>query len=148
MRFASFALLAALAVSCSRRPPDATPDGAVREWIDRMSAQETDPIEARSAWDLLSRGTHEALEKRADRASLIEGHHVEARDVLAPGRFALRFTPTRFTPTVQGTTATVDVAGAEPSDHATVRCVKEGKVWRVDLALPELTDLPRRPDAP
>ena len=148
MRLASFALLAALVASCSRPPPDATPDGAVREWIDRMSAQETDPAEARSAWDLLSHATHEALEKRAERASLIEGRHVEARDVLAPGRFALRFTPTRYTTSVQGATATVDVAGREPTDRASVRCVKEGKVWRVDLALPELTDLPRRPDVP
>lgn len=148
MRFASFVLLTALAAACSRPPPDATPDGAVREWIDRMSAEESDPTEARSAWELLSRGTHEALEKRAQRASLIEGRHVEARDVLAPGRFSLRFTPTRFTPRVQGATATVDVAGPEPTDRATLHCVREGKRWRVDLALPELTELPRRPDAP
>ena len=148
MRFASFVLLTALGAACSRPAPDATPDGAVREWIDRMSAEQTDPTEARSAWELLSHGTHEALEKRAERASVIEGRRVEARGVLAPGRFALRFTPARFTSNVQGATAAVDVAGPEPTDHATVRCVKEGKVWRVDLALPELTDLPHRPDAP
>lgn len=148
MRFALLALLTAFLASCSRAPPDATPDGAVREWIDRMSAGQADPVEARSAWDLLSKATHESLEKRAERASLIEGRRVEARDVLAPGRFALRFTPKRFATNVQGAAATVEVSGDEPTDRAAIHCVREGRVWRVDLALPELTELPHRPDVP
>ena len=118
----------------------------MREWIDRMSAQEVDPSEARAAYALLSKGTHEALEKRAERASLIEGHRVDAHEVLAPGRFGLRFSPKHFATTITGDTATVVVTGDEATDRATVRCVKEGSAWRVDLALPELTELPHRPD--
>jgi len=38
------------------------------------------------------------------------------------------------------------VSGDEPTDHATLHCVKEGAAWRIDLALPELMDLPRRQD--
>ena len=148
MRFAPIVFLAAALAACSRPPPDATPDGAVREWIDRMTAAETDPSEARAAWDMLSKPTHEALEKRAERARLIEGRRVDPREVLAPGRFALRFTPKHWATHVEGATATVDVTGDEPNDHATVRCLREGKLWRVDLALPELTELPHRPDAP
>lgn len=146
MRFLPW--LAALALACSRPAPDATPEGAVREWIDRMSDSRSDPAESRAAWALLSQKTHEALEKRAERASLIEGRRIDARDVLAPGRFALRFTPTRYETSIQGSSATVDVVGAEATDHATLHCIKEGKGWRVDLALPELTELPHRPDAP
>ena len=148
MRFAPLALLAFALAACSRAAPDATPDGAVREWIDRMSESQSDPAESRAAWALLSQATHESLEKRAERASLIEGRRIEARDVLAPGRFGLRFTPTRYATTVQGSNATVEVSGPEPTDRATVHCVKEPKGWRVDLALPELTELPHRPDAP
>jgi hypothetical protein len=142
----ALALLAALALSCSRPPPDATPDGAVREWIDRMNAQVDDPREAPAAYALLSKATHENLEKRAERASLIEGRHASGFEMLATGRFALRFAPKRFASRVDGNQATVEVTGEGPDQHATVHCVKEGRVWRVDLALPELTELPRRSD--
>jgi hypothetical protein len=143
-----FALLTALLVSCSRPAPDATPEGVLHEWIDRMNAQVTDPHEAPAAYALLSKATHAELEKRAERASLIEGHRASGYEMLASGRFSLRFAPKHYATTITGDTATVVVTGVDPTEHATVRCVKEGRVWRVDLALPELTELPRRPDAP
>jgi hypothetical protein len=148
VRFWALALLTAALLSCSRPPPDATPEGVLREWIDRMNAQVTDPHEGPAAYALLSRATHAELEKRAERASLIEGHHASGYDMLASGRFALRFAPTHFATTIAGDSATVLVTGSEPTERATVRCVKEGAVWRVDLALPELTELPHRPDVP
>ena len=147
MRLALLALLTAAIVSCSRPPPDATPEGALRTWLDEMGAQVSDPHETRAAYAMLSKQTHQNLEKRAERASRIEGRRIEAQDMLAQGRFALRFTPKKFVTTTSGDSATVEVTGDEPSDHATIHCVKEGPVWRVDLALPELVDLPRRQDA-
>ena len=119
----------------------------MREWIDRMNAQVTDPHEAPAAYALLSKATHAELEKRAERASLIEGRHTSGYETLASGRFALRFAPKHFATTIAGDTATVVVTGDDPTEHASVRCVREGKVWRVDLALPQLTELPRRPGA-
>ena len=101
---------------------------------------------AKAAYALLSRPTHGELEKRAERSSRIEGHHVEPYEVLAPGLFALKFQPTHFATSVSGDTATVRVTGDEPEDSATMRCIKEGKVWRVSLDLPDLVDLPRRPE--
>ena len=148
MRFAWLALLTALLVSCSRPPPDATPEGALREWIERMNAQVTDPKEAPAAYAMLSKTTRAELEQRAERASLIEGHHASGWEMLASGRFSLRFPPKHFATQLEGNSATVQVTGAEPSEHATVHMVKEGAVWRVELALPELTELPRRPDSP
>lgn len=112
-----------------------------------MDAQVSDPHEARSAYALLSKATHQGLEKRAERASRIEGHRVDANDVLAQGRFALRFPPRKLTTTIAGDVATIDVTGDDPTtEHAIVHCVKEGAVWRIDLALPELVDLPHRPE--
>lgn len=146
MRTWVVALLPALALACSRPPPDATPEGVLREWIDRMNAEVDDPHEAVAAYALLSKGTHAELEKRAARASLIEGRHASGYEMLASGRFALRFTPKHFATTRAGDAATVTVTGDDPTEHASVRCVLEGRVWRVDLALPELTELPRRPD--
>jgi hypothetical protein len=131
-------------VGCSRPPPDATPEGALREWLDRM---QTEP-NARAAYGLLGASTRQKLEKRAERSSRIEGHRVEPYEILAQGRFALRFPPKHFKTAMAGDTATIDVSGDEPSDVATLHCVKEGPVWRVNLDLPDLVDLPRRQESP
>lgn len=146
MRFALLVMLTVSLVSCSRPPPDATPEGALRAWLESMSTQVNDPHESRAAYALLSKQTHQALEKRAERASRIEGRRIDATEMLAQGRFALRFPPKKLVTTLAGDTATVEVMGDDPTDHATIHCVKEGAVWRVDLTLPELTDLPRRQD--
>jgi hypothetical protein len=137
-------LLTALVAACSRPPPDATPEGAIKTWLERMEAQVSDPQETKTAYAMLSKATHQNLEKRAERASRIEGRRIEPQEMLAQGRFGLRFAPRRFATTTSGDTATVDVTGDDPADHASIHCVKEGPAWRVDLTLPELTDLPRR----
>jgi hypothetical protein len=147
VRICALVFLTALALACSRPPPDATPEGALREWIDKMGAERDGPRQegsARAAYALLSAGTHEKLEKRAERSSRSEGHHVEPWDVLAPGRFALKFRPTHLTSTVSGDTATVRVTGDAPEDLAVMHCAREGKAWRVVLDLPELMELPHR----
>ena len=146
MRLALIALLTAAVMACSRPPPDATPEGALHEWLDRMGTQVSDPHETRAAYALLSKQTHQNLEKRAERASRIEGRRVEAYEMLAQGRFTLRFTPKKFVTTTSGDTATIEVNGDELADHATIHCVKEGAAWRINLTLPELVDLPRRQD--
>ncbi len=137
------ALAVALA-ACSHPAPDSTPEGALRDWLDHMEVQGSDPREAKAAYALLGPATRQNLERRADRASQIEGHHVEPYEVLAEGRFALRFRPKHFNTALSGNEASVDVTGAEPSDRATMHCVKEGKSWRVELNLPEMVEPPRR----
>ena len=146
MRFWLYVFLTIVAAGCSRPPPDATPEGAIKTWLERMEAQVSDPTETKSAYAMLSKSTHQNLEKRAERASRIEGRRIEPQEMLAQGRFALRFTPKKFSTQTNGDTATVEVNGDEPTDHATMHCVKEGPSWRIDLTLPELTDLPRRQD--
>ena len=146
MRFALYVFLATPVLACSRPPPDATPEGAIKTWLERMEAQVSDPAETKPAYAMLSKQAHQNLEKRAERASRIEGRRIGPEEMLAQGRFALRFTPRKFTTQTTGDTATVEVSGNEPNDHATLHCVKEGATWRVDLTLPDLIELPRRQD--
>jgi hypothetical protein len=140
----ALAAIVAVTPACSHAPPDATPESALRSWLDHMDAQTTDPREAKAAYALLGPTTRQNLDRRAERASQIEGHHVEPYEVLAEGRFALRFRPKRFTTTLEGQAAVVEVTGAAPTDTARMRCVKEGKGWRVELTLPELPEAPKR----
>ena len=63
-------VLAIAALSaCQRKPPDLTPEGAVRELLDRIERIETDPTETRAVYDLLSSQTKQNLIERARRAS-------------------------------------------------------------------------------
>src|SRR5947209_11981820 len=101
---------------CSRPPPDATPEGAIRTWLERMEAQVSDPQETKSAYAMLSKATHANLEKRAERASRIEGRRIEPQEMLAQGSFALRFAARKFSTTTSGDSATGDVSGDEPTD--------------------------------
>ena len=147
MRRFVIALAASLIVlGCSHPQPDATPEGALRSWLDHMDAQTTDPQEAKAAYALLGPATRKNLERRAERGSQSEGHHIEPYEVLAEGRFALRFRPKHFVTTVAEGQATIEVTGEEPSDRATMHCVKEGRGWRVELGLPEMAEPTRRSD--
>lgn len=135
-----------LLAACSRRAPDATPEGALREWLDHMEASVDDPREAHAAYALLGPQARKNLEDRAERASRVQGRRVDPGDMLATGRFGLRFRPQSMRATITGDDATVEVVGDDPAERATVRCRKEGEAWRVEPSLPDLLDLPRRPD--
>jgi hypothetical protein len=135
------AALAAGAGACSRPPPESTPDGAVREWLEAMAAAGDDVRARRDAYALLGPAARANLAARADRTSLLTGQRVEPYEMLAPGRFGLRFRPRSMKATVTDDRATVDVLGESRDERATVRCVREGTgeaaAWRVEPELPE-----------
>jgi hypothetical protein len=138
-----------LVAACSRPAPDATPEGAVRTWLDRMEASDGDAQAIRDAYGLLGPAARANLRERADRASRLEGHHVEPWEMLAEGRFGLKFRPKSLVAHVEGDTATVAVTGTEPlSEHAVVRCAREAAAWRVEPDLPPVPALPRREPDP
>lgn len=139
-------LLCLLLAACSRKAPDATPEGALREWLDHMEASVDDPREAHPAYALLGPQARKNLEDRAERASRVQGRRVDPEDMLATGRFGLRFRPQSMKATITGDDASVEVVGDDPTERAVVLCHKEGDVWRVEPVLPALLDLPRRPD--
>jgi hypothetical protein len=132
------ALTPTLAAACSRPPPDATPEGAVRLFLDDMEAASDDPHMMRSAYDLLGPAARANLEERARHTSQLQGRQVAPWEMLAAGRFGLAFRPKAMRPVKVGDRATVEVFGADPqNEHASVVCVLEAGGWRIEPGLPE-----------
>lgn len=138
----------ALVAACSHTPPDATPEGAVREFIERMERVDGDPERALAAYELLSANTRENLIERARRASHASGRPMKPEEMLAPSRFVLLFRPHQMQAHVTGDHAFVDVTGMDPNvDRARVPLVREEGRWRVELDLPQLPPVEKRPTA-
>lgn len=133
----ALAIVALLAAACSRPAPDATPDGVVRLFLEKMEVSSENARAIREAYALLGPDARKNLEERARRTGQLQGKRVEAYQMLAEGRFGLRFRPKTMKPNVTGERATVDVYGDDPREHATVRCVHEPGGWRVEPELPE-----------
>lgn len=138
-------MLMVMVSGCSRGAPDATPDGAVRLWIERMEDATTDTRASREAFELLSTPTKQNLEERAARDAPRLGRRLAAHEMLAEGRFGLRFRPKHFQTQIAGARATVIVQG-EPGEEASVSLRREREGWRLELELPEVTPLLKRPD--
>lgn len=136
--------LALLASACSRSAPDATPEGAVRLWVDKMESSGDDARAMKEAYQVLAPHARANLRERADRASRGQGRRYEPHEMLAEGRFALTFRPKAMSARVEGDAAVVDVRGDGPDERASVRCTREGAAWRVELELPDLPPAPAR----
>jgi hypothetical protein len=135
---AGVVLLLVLASGCSHAPPDATPDGAVKLFLDEMEQASDDPRLMRAAYGLLGPAARANLEERARRTSRLQGRQAHAWEMLAAGRFGLAFRPKAYRPAVVGDRASVEVFGAAPqTEHASVLCVHEAAGWRVEPGLPE-----------
>jgi hypothetical protein len=144
---AAAALALVVAAACSHPAPDATPEAAVRAWLEHMEDSMGSPTEAREAFALLGPKARENLAARSVRASQVEGRRAQAFEMLAEGRFGLRFRPKSLHATVKGTDAVVDVLGDDPgTEHARVTCVKEDGAWRIEPELPDVPPPLRRRD--
>lgn len=141
-----FFVAAALLAACSRPPPDATPEGAVRTFVEKMESGAEDPRAMKEAYGLLGPHARANLRERADRASKGQGRRYEPYEMLAEGRFGLKFRPKTMTSRIEGEDAFVDVAGDGPEEHATVHCARESSLWRVEPELPDVQAPQRRPD--
>jgi hypothetical protein len=131
-------LLLGLASGCSHAPPDATPEGAVKLFLDDMEQASDDPRLMRAAYGLLGPAARANLEERARRTSRLQGRQAQPWEMLAAGRFGLAFRPKAYRPTRVGDRASVEVFGAAPqAEHASVPCVQEAGGWRVEPGLPE-----------
>jgi hypothetical protein len=134
-----------VASGCGRRPANATPEGAVRELVERMRRVSGDPAAARAAFDLLSKRTQANLAARAQRYSAASGKTIAPEAMIVPSRFLLRFEPQSYTAVVSGSSAMVEVAGLQPTERAQIPCVYEDDGWRVDMTLPSLPPVQMRP---
>lgn len=136
----------AFVVGCTRPPPDATPEGAVRLFVEKMESGGDDPRAMKEAYGLLGPHARANLKERADRASKGQGRRYEPHEMLAEGRFGLKFRPKTLTARIEGDDAFVDVKGDLLEDRATVKCVREGPLWRVEPELPDVVAPARRGD--
>jgi len=145
-RLVSLAWIAGV-VACSHPIPNATPEGAVRAWLEHMEDSVGDPSEAEEAFALLGPRARQNLAARAARASQVEGRRAQAFEMLAEGHFGLKFRPKTMHATVTGSEAIVEVTGDDPgAESARVVCVREGNGWRVEPELPEIAAPMRRRD--
>jgi hypothetical protein len=136
--FLFVALVIASAGGCSRPPPDSTPDGAVRVFLDDMDSAGDDPAVVRRAYQRLGPVARANLVERARRTSELQGRHFEPWDMVAAGLFGVAFRPKAMHATVVGDRASVDVFGEDPhTEHAAVACVREGQSWRIEPGFPE-----------
>lgn len=131
---------------CNRKPFDATPEGVVREFLERMERVSGDPKDARSVFDLLSKQAQTSLSDRSRRASAAFGKRLGPEQMLAPSHYYPRFQPRRWTTRLRGRQATVELVGLDTSgERAEIPCVNEEGHWRIDLQLPPLPPVERRP---
>ncbi|HEX9298016.1 MAG TPA: hypothetical protein VF881_19385 [Polyangiaceae bacterium] len=143
----AFSLLVGMA-GCARKAADLTPEGAVRDLLDRIDRVEADPVQARAVYELLSSRTKANLVERARRASTTSGRAVPPEEMLAPGRFSLRFEPRKMHARIAESRAVVDVIGIDPeTDRAEVPCVLEEGRWRIEIPLPPMPPVEKRPEA-
>ena len=139
-------LLTPLVGGCEAEAKDATPEGAVQEFVERMQRVHGDPRTARLAYELLRVDARRNLAERAKRAGSVAGREVAPEDMLAPSHFALAFRPKKLVSRIDGDWAEVTVYGENPSLTRVVKCVLEDGHWRVALELPPLPAIQRRVD--
>lgn len=147
-RAAHVLLVASLLAGCSRKPHNASPEGAVREFAERLALVDGSESDARAIFDLLSERARANLQARAERYSNASGRQVPPWAMLVPSRSRLRFTPQSYASKVLGKHALVDVLGVGTEQVARIPCVLEQGLWQVDLTFPELPPLPRRAGVP
>ena len=126
-----------VAASCSRPPPDATCEGTLKLWIERMESSIEQPKGIREANDLLGPRTLANLDERARRASQALGRQVHPSEMMASGRFGLHFRVKQMRTITQGTGTFVEVTGDGKDERALVECVRVGAAARLELPLPE-----------
>jgi len=131
---------------CSHTPPEATPDGAVRAWIEKMESANDDPRAMRDAYQLLGPRARTNLKERADRASRGQGRRYEPYEMMAEGRFGLAFRPKSMKSHITDDEAIVEVRGEGPDERAEVHCVREAGTWHIELELPDVLPPNRRTD--
>ena len=130
-----------LAVACSSAPSDETPSGALLMFLSAMERSDYNQEALREAYALLSKDAREALEARAEMTNALSGRDFEPWQMLAQGRFRLRFAPRQedgLSERIDGDRAVVVVTGSRDGERAEVPMALEDGEWRVDLDIPPM----------
>ena len=138
-------IVAMTLAGCESRSPSATPEGAVRELVERMRRVQGDPADAKAAFEMLSKNAQANLKARAERYSAASGKTIAPEAMIVPSFFLLRFDPQRYKARISGTYALVEAQGLLPEERAQIPCVYEGERWKLDLPMPALPPIQTRP---
>jgi hypothetical protein len=130
-------------MGCTQGGGDDQPTEAVESFLDAMERSEWDQEALADAYRLLSRPTRQRLRERAVLASALAGREFAPWQMIAQGRFRLRFAPARrgVREHIVGRTATVVVRSAH-GDMARLQTVRERGRWRVVLDVPPMVRSP------
>jgi hypothetical protein len=144
------ALICAAAQACGGGADETkSPVATVRHFLEVMDRSGADEGALKEAYRLLDSSAREALADRAERATTLAGRRFEPWQMLAQGRFRLRFAPASprgMRERVQGERAMVTVNGAQPGQSAEVPLVLEQGQWRIALPIPTMRSEPRQPE--
>jgi hypothetical protein len=136
----SLALGALLALGCEAVPTDETPEGALQLFLIAMDRSEHESRARAEAYALLGEASRTRLEERAARATALARRRFEPWEMIAQGRYRLRFEARPgdgIEAEIHGDRAVVVVRGRE-GQIARVPMVREDEGWRIELAVPEM----------
>jgi hypothetical protein len=131
----------ALLGACGSSDASAGPTDALSHFLEAMdrSAANEDALE--DAYALLDASDQHALSERAQQAGQVAGRELQPWQMLAQGRFHLRFAPADhggMRAEVHGDNASVHVVSEDGKSRVTVPMVRQGGHWRVKLGVPGL----------
>jgi len=137
---------------CGASEGDA-PVETLARFIEAMDRSGQNESARKEAFTMLDDTTQAALSERAHRAALVTGREYEGWEMIAPGRFRLRFGVAEHSgmrATVDGDKAVVHVRGEDGRHTATVPMMRQAGTWRVQLPIPASpgASSPRMPRVP
>ena len=129
--------LLALAHGCGSNDVPDEPVAKVRHFLELMERSAVDEGSLQDAYALLDRGAQQGLQARADRARSLSGRAFEPWQMLAQGRFRLRFAPAPggLHARMTGDRAVVVATGSAPGERAEIPLVRQAGAWRIELVL-------------
>ena len=148
LRQAVWALsIGAIISSCGTEESDASPAGALSRFLEAMDRSTLHEAALKDAYALLDAQAQRELSARAQRAASLTGRNFEPWEMIASGRFRMRFAPSEhgeMRTTLKGDSALVEVRSDDGRSRASVPLVRESGHWRVRLALPVIASASTR----
>lgn len=129
--------VAVLLLACGSSDADG-PTETLSRFLETMDRGNVNDNARKDAYAMLDDTAQAALADRARRAALVTGRSFSPWDMLAPGRFRLRFAPAEHSgmrATVTGDHALVHVVSDGGKERASVPMTRQGGRWRVQLPL-------------
>ncbi|HEY2734890.1 MAG TPA: hypothetical protein VGI70_12935 [Polyangiales bacterium] len=141
VRAALFGACAMILAACGGGDVDASPSDALARFLEAMDRSAVNEAALKDAYALLDDSAQKELRVRADRAGFLTGRKFEPWEMIAQGRFRMRFAPAErggMHTTVKGDSAVVQVKSEDGRAQVSVPMLHQAGRWRVRLDLPEI----------